>query len=315
MSHHALRARAYAKINIGLRVMGTRPDGFHELRTVFQTLELHDTLTLLRRRGAMRLRCTAAGLPLDETNLVMRAGQLLWRRLGRDGAPRGVEVVLEKRIPVGGGLGGGSSDAAAALRALAVAWRARLPFDELADIASELGADVPFFLTGGAALGLGRGDELYPLAAMAPTWVVVLVPAFSVRTADAYQWLDADRAGTSPRARRVPPSRKSQANGSAYLTPTDVWNDLQQPVAARHPDIARMRRALEASGASLAAMSGSGSSVFGLFPTERAAASAFRLLRRTRWTPIVTRVLERRRYLKRGAVQRLRRLPPSVLIG
>ena len=158
----AVRVSAYAKINLSLRVLGVRPDGYHELRTIFQSIALHDTLTARVRRGPFALQCDDPACPADETNLVWRAAERVWAASGRRGASRrrgimhGVEVRLAKRIPLQAGLGGGSSDAAAALRVFGSLWRVNEP--SLRDIAATLGADVPYFLEGGTVLGLDRGD-------------------------------------------------------------------------------------------------------------------------------------------------------------
>ena len=143
----AVRVSAYAKINLSLRVLGVRPDGYHELRTIFQSIALHDTLTARVRRGPLALQCDDPACPADETNLVWRAAERAWAAAGRRGIMSGVEVRLTKRIPLRAGLGGGSSDAAAALRVFGSLWRLKEP--ALREIAATLGADVPYFLEGG----------------------------------------------------------------------------------------------------------------------------------------------------------------------
>ena len=158
-----MRARAHAKINLSLRVTGRRQDGYHELKTVFQALALHDSLEFKPRPGPLVLSCDDPAVPTDERNLVWQAATLVWQAAGRRGVPSGVDIRLAKRVPVQGGLGGGSADAAAALLALSALWGARLDRDALARLAARLGADVPYFLVGGRALGLGRGDEIYAL--------------------------------------------------------------------------------------------------------------------------------------------------------
>jgi 4-diphosphocytidyl-2C-methyl-D-erythritol kinase len=209
--------RAHAKINLDLRVLGTRADGFHELRTVFQAIALHDTVSCAAREGPLAIECDAAGVPLDESNLVWRAAQAFWRALRRPGQVRDVSIRLEKRIPIEAGLGGGSADAAATLVALARLWRVPVRPAQLIDIGATLGADVPFFLSGGTALGLGRGEEIYPLADLPRHWVVLLIPGFGVSTSEAYAWYDAERElgrGAPVReAQHVPgpwPSRAAQ---------------------------------------------------------------------------------------------------------
>jgi len=209
-----MRVQAFAKINLSLRVLGTRGDGYHELRTIFQSIALHDTLTIRARRGAFALTCDDPACPTDETNLIARAAARLWRAAGRRGAPRDVAVDLQKRIPMQAGLGGGSSDAAAALRALAQRWR--VGETKVRAAAADLGADVPYFLEGGAVLGLDRGDLLFRLAEPPPRWVVLVLPGFSVSTRDAFAWFD-----------RWPAAPKL----SAFEERRQV-NDLQAPVAA-----------------------------------------------------------------------------------
>jgi 4-diphosphocytidyl-2-C-methyl-D-erythritol kinase len=247
-----VRVRALAKINLSLHVLGTTGDGFHELRTTFQSIALHDTLTFQPASGPFQIACSDRSCPVDETNLIWRAADLVWRAAKRRGRPRNVHVRLTKRIPMRAGLGGGSSDAAAALRACAALWRVALSPKRLAELAARLGADVPYFLEGGTALGTGRGDVVRPLADAAPRWVVLVVPRFGVSTKDAYGWWDADhRAGGG---------RSSSSE-----------NDLEAPVAARHPEIGRILDGLRTAGAVQAMLSGSGSAVYGLFATRTAA--------------------------------------------
>ena len=182
----AWRVRAFAKINLSLRVVGRRADGYHELRTIFQSIALHDTLTIRRTSGAFELTCSDPRCPADGTNLVARAAEQVWKAAGRRGHARGVAVHIVKRIPVEAGLGGGSSDGAAAIRALAALWR--VDAIRQREIAAALGADVPYFLEGGTVLGLDRGDLLFPLMDRPPEWAVVVVPAFGVSTGEAFGW-------------------------------------------------------------------------------------------------------------------------------
>ena len=285
-----MRVRAFAKINLSLRVLGTRDDGFHELRTLFQSIALHDTLTVRPRRGAFRLTCDEATLQVDDSNLIVRAARAVWKASGRRGLPRDVAIDLVKRIPLAAGLGGGSSDAAATLRALGHVWG--VDQTRLRAMGATLGADVPFFFEGGTVLGLERGDVLVRQPDAPAAWVVLALPDFGVRTADAYAWFDADAA-----QRRRPDG--------------ELRNDLQRPVSTRHPDIARIVTALRRSGASHAAMSGSGSAVFGLFARRAAAVAAAQALaaRACRRT-LVTRTLTRASYRRLGPA-----LPPNKPIG
>jgi len=276
-----IRVRAFAKINLSLRVLGTRRDGFHDLRTVFQSIALHDTLVVRRTRAPFALTCTDPALACDRTNLVWRAAEALWRSARRRGSPRGATMHLVKRIPLQAGLGGGSSDAAAALRALARVWRA----DEscVREAAVRLGADVPFFLEGGTVLGLERGDVLFPLIDRPRAWVVLVVPPFGVSTPEAYRWWD-----------------EGLTTGQTGSQAGSV-NDLESPVVERHPEIRRIVRALTRAGATPAAMSGSGSAVFGLFPTRPAAARAARAIDARAGRTLVTRTLTRGEYRRLAA--------------
>jgi 4-diphosphocytidyl-2-C-methyl-D-erythritol kinase len=299
---------AFAKINLTLRVAGLRGDGFHDVRTLLQTIDLSDRLVYVSRRGPLRLRCRAAGFPRshgaraaavpdDHTNLIWQATTALWRAAGRPGEPRDLEIEVTKRIPVRAGLGGGSSDAAATLMALARLWNLALPRHALAPVAATLGSDVPFFLCGGAALGLGRGDEIYPLADLPRWWAVIVAPPFGVSTAEAYRWhetdLDRERAG-SPHASPDPRLARTWLGGLPAL-----GNDLEAPVARRHPEIARTVAALRRQGAAHAAMSGSGSAIFGLFASSRAAHAACRRLRvAAGWRAQVVRLLSREEFIR-----------------
>ena len=293
--HNAVHVRAHAKINLDLRVVGTRPDGFHELRTVFQAISLHDTLTCIERPGPFALECDTAGVPLDRSNLVWRAAEALWRALRRTGPVRDAAVRLGKQIPLQAGLGGGSADAAAALVGLARLWKVTVRPAQLTDVAAVLGADVPFFLSGGTALGLGRGDEIYPLADLPRHWIVLLVPGFGVSSKDAFGWYDTEREvyGVSPREpQHVPgpwPSRAAQ-----------MINDLEAPIARHHPEIDQMKAALRRAGAVAAAMTGSGSTVFGLFQKKRDAVAAVTRLSGSGWRVLLTESLGRADYARRS---------------
>ncbi|MBI1873517.1 MAG: 4-(cytidine 5'-diphospho)-2-C-methyl-D-erythritol kinase [Acidobacteria bacterium] len=284
--------RAHAKINLDLRILGRRADGYHELRTVLQTLELHDTLTLSSSDQAFELRSEAEGVPGDRTNLIWRAADALWSAAGRPGEARGATVTLAKRIPVRSGLGGGSADAAAALMGLSRVWRLTMAPGRLSWVAAKLGADVPFFLCGGTALGLGRGDEVYPLAEMPRSHVALLVPTVGIATTEAYAWYDESRTGQTTNAE--PAVGSSPPFTRRLLDRARLQNDFTPAVEARHPIVKTLRERLAASGAFVAALSGSGSAVFGLFGSEARAKAAVRTCRDLRCTGLVTRTISRR---------------------
>jgi 4-diphosphocytidyl-2-C-methyl-D-erythritol kinase len=289
----AIVIRPSAKINLSLHVGPKRADGFHEVRTLLQSVAIFDTVTVSARPGPFRLMTRAPGVPADQTNLVWRAAELLWRALKRDGDPRDAHIRLEKQIPVAAGMGGGSADAAAALIGLNEAWQGHCSRADLAAIGAGLGSDVPFFFHGGTALGLGRGDELYPVDDVQKMGVVIIKPSFGVATGDAYRWLDEDRAGAVSSD-----ARPGVVNLGWETGPVALLNDLQAPVARRHPAIDEMVGACMREGAFGSAMTGSGSAVFGLFPESLAPKAAERLARPD-WLVTLTRTLGRREARRR----------------
>jgi len=290
-----MRVRAFAKINLSLHVLGKRADGYHELRTIFQSIALHDTLTIRRVRGPLRLVCDDPACPSDRTNLVWRAAERVWKASGRSGAPRDVAIQLAKRIPVQAGLGGASSDAAAAIRALGALWR--VDARRQREIGAALGADVPYFFEGGTVLGLERGDLLFPLIDEPAAIVVLVLPAFGVSTADAFAWFDNARSSVDPSTR----SGSSRAESRDEASKGERTNDLEPVVAQRHPEIARIVAALRRQGAGHAAMTGSGSAVFGLFASRGDAARAAAAVRPLGHRTLVTRTLARSAYRRLAA--------------
>jgi 4-diphosphocytidyl-2-C-methyl-D-erythritol kinase len=286
---------SFAKINLDLRVLGTRADGYHDLRTVFQSLSLFDNVTVTARRGPLVVTCDEPDIPTDQRNLVWKAASLLHRiATGRTSTPRDLAIDLRKRVPSEAGLGGGSANAAMTLLALNKLWKLELDLATLTRIGSRLGADVPYFLHGGTALGLGRGDDIYPLADMPPVHVVILRPGFGVATSDAYQWFDEElRRSKEPAPRAIP------AGWPAWSA--TLKNDLEIPVVRHHPAIGRIRQSLVDAGATFAAMSGSGSAVFGLFERADAARRTANDLARPGWLSLCTRTLSRRDYARRVA--------------
>ncbi|MGH9712710.1 MAG: 4-(cytidine 5'-diphospho)-2-C-methyl-D-erythritol kinase [Candidatus Acidiferrales bacterium] len=268
----SVRLPAYAKINLCLHVLGRRPDGYHELRTIFQTISLHDTLVLRDAPGSeISFETTDTSLPAGTENLVWRAIEAMRGELGFRG---GVQARLEKRIPVARGLGGGSSDAAAALIGMLRLTKKTLPLERLMEIAAGLGADVPFFLFGGRALAVNRGDEIYPLDDTPKRTILVVSPRdISVSTKDAYQWLSAEL--TNP---AKPPNIWGFCALCWSRQGAGVSNDFEGPVFHRHPRLGEIRDGLLKRGAADAALAGSGSAVFGIFrnPAQaRRAARAF----------------------------------------
>ena len=262
--------RAPAKVNLGLHVLRRRPDGFHDLATVFLPLGWADRLSG-RKADEITLATSDPGLPTDRSNLVVRAALALRQWAGDPGL--GAVLHLEKRVPYGAGLGGGSSDAAAALRLLARLWAVDVSEAELHTLALDLGSDVPFFLDGVAAHGTGRGERLTPLLDAdgrpyrCPFWLVVAVPPVHVSTAEAF-------AGVAPDDGPRPDLASAVASNDLARWRAEVTNDFQGPVEAVHPEVRAAREALLEAGAGHAMLSGTGSAVVGAFESEGAAVDA-----------------------------------------
>jgi 4-diphosphocytidyl-2-C-methyl-D-erythritol kinase len=269
-----IRVPAFAKVNLRLDVLARRADGYHELRTIFQSISLHDTVRIERsRKRGIELQISgdaslARGSPED--NLVWKAADSFCRALKTGPAFR---ITLDKRIPVGRGLGGGSSDAAAALAGLLRLTKKKIAPEKLLEVAARLGADVPFFLLGGRALGTSRGDEIYPLPEGNKRTVVVVSPRdIAVSTRDAYGWIDAALTKNSHNNRLWSFCALCWSPQEDHLS-----NDFEAVVFERHPRLAAIRRALLQGGAAEAALAGSGSAVFGLFPNPAQARRSARL--------------------------------------
>jgi 4-diphosphocytidyl-2-C-methyl-D-erythritol kinase len=251
-----LEVSAAAKVNLALEVLSRRPDGYHEIATVMQTVDLSDRLWL-EDAEALEIKTSAPGVPADERNLAHRAAAAL-----RDaaGLTRGARITLDKRIPIAAGLGGGSTDAAATLVGLNRLWGLRWPAERLGEIAVSLGMDVPFFLRGGAAVGTGRGERLTPLGGAALALVLVN-PRFAVSTADMYGRVTPAMYSDGERTRDAADALESRRAGRVAAS---LYNGLEGAARAAYPQIGQMQAALLAAGALGAAMSGSGPTVFGV---------------------------------------------------
>ncbi len=291
----SVRLPAFAKINLRLHVLDRKADGYHELRTIFQAISLHDTLELWSSASReISIEIDHSDLPADSTNLVWRAIDILYRELR---LKQGIRARLTKRIPVARGLGGGSSDAAAALLGTLRLTGHELPLPRLLEVASSLGADVPFFLFGGRALGVNRGDEIYPLPDGRRQTVLVVSPHdVSVSTKDAYACVD-ERLTSGAIAPKIwgfcALCWSRQGSGIA--------NDFEDAVFHRHPRLRQIKRALLQGGAAEAALAGSGSAVFGVFQSPAQARRAARAFPKDE--VFVTRTLSREEY-RRALLQR-----------
>ncbi len=303
----SIRMRAFAKINLGLKIIGRRPDHYHELRTVLQTVSLHDRLEVNRKRQSRSIEvlCDAPGLPEGADNLVYRACEL-WRRWR--GLRTGLAVRIEKAIPAGSGLGGASTDAFATILGLERITGDRMPEAARLHLASQLGSDVPFFHWGGRAFAVGRGDEVHPLSDLPSRYCLIVYPSASISTADAYRRVGARWEADSGT------NRRSAFAGHSHFS-LEKWgpveNDFESVVYAKGGKMRRIKKALQGAGADLASLSGSGSAVFGIFKTSSGAEEALRGLP-SGWPTFKTRTLNRASYQKAQVVSGTPRRRPSA---
>lgn len=263
---------APAKINLVLRILDRRPDGYHNLWSLMQTVRLEDELSISisQHQSAIHLQCDAPSLKTDRSNLVYRAAATVLEQCGKT---VGIDIALVKRIPMGAGLGGGSSDAAATIiglnRVLKLGWSP----SRMAQVGQALGSDVPFFFFAPAATVAGRGETVAPVRIMESRWVVLVNPGFPVETKWAYQQLAETRAGVIP----VSPShmaleKEPQLTWKRILQVAE--NDFEPPVFKAHPLLRDIKQQLLAQGAEVGLLSGSGATVFGVFHDEAGACSA-----------------------------------------
>ena len=353
--------RSFAKINVGLRIGAARQDGFHELLTVYQTIGLHDVIRVSVERGSgIEIRCEDTRVPRDESNTCWRVVEQAMAAIRASGR---VVIEIEKRLPVQGGLGGASGNAVATLIGLERALRKRLPFAGKLRIAAEVGSDLPLFLMGGTVLGVGRGEQVYPVADLPAMACVVVTPELGVSTPKAFAEWDRRQVGI-PRSRKSGETRGTRAAGgeaselrsagqpreavttqasqeltvqtasdridelgremSAWLSEpyssapsgmlarggragnpllwlvrAGIENDFEQVVFPEYPKLREGKRALERAGAKYASLSGSGSTLYGLFASKAAAARAASRLRKEGWAAQATTTLTRRAYWSR----------------
>lgn len=260
----AISFLAPAKLNLSLEVFGKRPDGFHDIRSVMVPVSLYDEVTVEEAPGGVSIECDVPGVPTDEDNSCHRAASLFreWA-----GGPDGVRIRLRKGIPSEAGLGGGSSDAAATLKGLCALTGRKPTREELLSMAARVGADVPFFTLGGAALVEGYGERLSPMPWDVPFHAVIVLPSFGLSTREGYGRLR--RGAMDPPPKGDVPLFRDLADLASF-----VRNDFEKAWAAEYPEIGGMKRELKGAGALAAGLSGSGSAVFGLFASEGSARAA-----------------------------------------
>ncbi len=280
-----IESRAYAKINLGLRVLRKRDDGYHDIETIFHRIDLYDTITI-ERAATIQFRSDDPSLPQGDDNLCVKAAKLLCAAAGTQ---HGARIRLSKRIPVGAGLGGGSSDASSTLRALVKLWNLAISDTELAEIALQLGSDVPYFLRHDSAYATGRGEKLKYFRLDFPCWILVVYPDIHISTAWAYQQI-------------VPNEHSSELNLKESLLEfydkpdklrSILRNDFESPVFNVYPELQSVKHAMEQAGAFVAQLSGSGSALYALFQKQDGAEKAEHLLQsryRTFLTPPSFRV-------------------------
>lgn len=256
----SLRVRTPAKINLYLRVVGTRPDGYHDLETLFQAIDLYDELIIRETVGPSRLEVPRHPALENEDNLIMRALHWIERRSGRRFS---VNIRLKKRIPVAAGLGGGSSDAAATILGLQALYDLKLGTDEIIRDAGKIGADVPFFLVGGSAVGEGIGERLTQVSIPLDYGLILVHPGFPVSTAAIYR--DFDRILTGKRRHDTVWMTLESGQELEEL----LHNDLQPVTEVLHPEISEIGNLVEKAGATRALMTGSGPTIFGIARPNR----------------------------------------------
>jgi 4-diphosphocytidyl-2-C-methyl-D-erythritol kinase len=285
---NVIEVPSFAKVNLVLRVIGKRDDGFHEVFTVLQAVSLHDNIRFELNSSSITLRCDVPGMPLDNRNLIVRAAEALRLKYGVE---LGAYIYLDKRIPSPGGLGGGSSNAAVTLLALSRLWKIDASFDELSALAAELGADVPFFLHGGTGVGTGNGSAIENVKDIRLPGMIIVTPDVNVPTSMAYSLLSAPSLTNIEAESTLTNYRSGVADG------IEPVNDLEKTVFAAFPEIERVKNALVELGAKQALMSGSGASVFGIFDNEETRQTALKALgERSNWRSFAVAAISRSDY-------------------
>ena len=284
-----LREKAYAKLNLSLDVLAKRADGYHDLCMIMQSVEHHDDVSiLLNREGRYRAQSDRRYLPCDERNIALRAAKLFLERTGH--GDLGASVRLRKRVPVCAGLGGGSSDAAAVLRALNRAFDHPLTLPELETLGLELGSDVPYCIAGGTMLAEGRGEVLTALTPMPETWVVICKPDFPISTPELFRRIDARSSRCRPDTEGI---RRALEQGDVRAVSQRMYNVFEDVLEHRAGDITAIKSTLLGAGAEGSVMSGTGSAVFGLFTSREHAENAAAILRSQYRETFLTRTIGR----------------------
>ncbi|MGM9552460.1 MAG: 4-(cytidine 5'-diphospho)-2-C-methyl-D-erythritol kinase [Clostridia bacterium] len=267
-----LKIKAFAKINLSLDVLGTLPNGYHEVKMVMQTVSLFDSVELTKKDKGISLGCSLKFLPTNSDNLAYRAAESFFKETGING---GVDIYLKKHIPVGAGLAGGSSNAAAVLIGLNKLYDASLSVKKLCEMGKLLGADVPYCIIGGTRLAEGIGEKLSPLPPLPPCYIVLVKPAFSISTKWVYDNID-----SCPNIVHPPTDRLIEGleKGNLHQICQNMGNVLEDVSIAHYPVLSQVKEDLISSGAIASQMSGSGPTVFGIFEDEKKALNAKEIL-------------------------------------
>ncbi len=271
----SITRQAHAKINLGIRILRKRSDGYHDIETVFTRILPYDEI-VLQQSDVITLVCNKPELPTDENNLCIKGSELLRQQFG---VKKGAHITLKKQIPLGAGLGGGSSDAAATLLGLVQLWNLATSTETLSTLALKLGSDVPYFLHEGTAHATGRGEMLDYVDLEIPYWIVLVYPNIHVSTAWAYREIDMTMSPTKETAEIRQSSLKDLVMKNIHhpeLLRKTIVNDFESVVMKAYPPIAQIKQELYDNGAIFAQMSGSGSSVYGFFESKDRAASVVR---------------------------------------
>lgn len=296
-----LTVPSYAKVNLYLRVLGKREDGYHDIFTIFQTVSLHDELKF-EDAVSLELKCDDPDVPSGEKNLIIRAADGLKAEFG---VCKGAKITLMKNIPMGGGLGGGSSNAAATLVGLTRLWELDANIGRLKRIGATLGSDVPFFLEGGTAAAFGRGTEVETIADFHSDFLLIVTPDVHLSTAAAYASVNAQNL-TNEETNRILRVCRLEAGSSDFFL-EKARNDFEETVFTEHPEIARVKRTLIGSNARLVLMSGSGASVFAIFDNEYTRQTAMKALdKEINWRRFAVAAISRDEYRARVGLEQLR---------
>lgn len=278
--------KARAKINLSLDVTGKRPDGYHDVCMIMQTIDLHDTIEIAKEESGIALSTDNSGLTNGEGNIAFRAAALFIRNTGIRG---GVSIAIKKRIPIAAGLAGGSTDAASVLRGMNMLFETGLSDEELRKIGLQLGADVPFCISGGTALAEGLGEILTPLGSLAGIDIVLVSPRVAVSTAWVYSRLDMVNIMDKPDMEVLAMAAK---NKDILLLARNMKNVLEQVTIPSFPIVAEVKKLLVRAGATGSMMSGSGPSVFGIFASRKSAEAAYEMLSKDeRWDCFITQTI------------------------